>query len=228
MSEGFFKFPSTPHLVVADEVDVRGDKVLSSEERADFLRRALIVEEKVDGANLGISFSSAGELRAQNRGAYLVLPAGGQWKKLHEWLAPRMDALFDVLEDRWVLFGEWCYARHSVFYDALPDWFLGFDVFDKDAGRFLGVPRRDDALARLEVVAVPKVGGGRFASIADVWAEVADSRLGGCAAEGVYLRFDEGEWLGGRAKVVRGGFVQGIEKHWSRGGLVVNRVVAGR
>ncbi len=55
MKADFFKFPSTPHLATLPGVDIRGDKVLSGSERDEFLRHDLIVEEKADGANLGIS-----------------------------------------------------------------------------------------------------------------------------------------------------------------------------
>jgi len=112
----FFKFPSTPHLAVLQGVDVRGDKVMSEEERSEFLRHEITVEEKIDGANLGISFDGDGNLRLQNRGGIVQLPGQGQWKKLEEWLTSRIDTLFEHLEARLILFGEWCYAKHTVFY----------------------------------------------------------------------------------------------------------------
>lgn len=37
---------------------------------------------------------------------------------------------------RYILYGEWCAARHTVTYDALPDWFLAYDVYDTKEGRF--------------------------------------------------------------------------------------------
>jgi hypothetical protein len=51
-------------------------------EREEFLRHPLVVEEKVDGANLGLSFDPQGNLRAQNRGTLVELPgrgSGGNW-----------------------------------------------------------------------------------------------------------------------------------------------------
>ena len=53
MKDGFVKFPSTPHLSVMSEIDIRGDKVFTKYERDAFLKHELLVEEKVDGANLG-------------------------------------------------------------------------------------------------------------------------------------------------------------------------------
>ena len=69
----FFKFPSTPHLAVLLGVDVRGDKVMSEKERDEFLRHEITVEEKIDGANLGISFDGGGSLLLQNRGGIVQL-----------------------------------------------------------------------------------------------------------------------------------------------------------
>ena len=67
-NDAFFKFPSTPHLSIGDGVDIRADKVLSESERIAFLRQKIVVEEKIDGANLGLSFDPEGEIRVQNRG----------------------------------------------------------------------------------------------------------------------------------------------------------------
>lgn len=139
----FVKFPSTPHLTVLDGTTIRDDKVLTPMERERLLAHEVIIEEKIDGANLGISFDNAGTIRAQNRGAILQLPMTGQWKALPEWLAFRRELLFEVLSDRYILFGEWCYAKHSIFYNQLPDWFVGFDVFDSRKNRFVSREARD-------------------------------------------------------------------------------------
>ena len=223
MKDDFFKFPSTPHLATLAGVDIRGDKVLSEAERGEFLQHALVVEEKVDGANLGISFDSGGRIRAQNRGAYLHLPGSGQWKKLGDWLAPRTDTLFEHLSDHFMLFGEWCYAQHSVFYDRLPDWFLGFDVYDKRFDRFLSSKRRDALFAKMCVAQVPVIARGHFA-YPEVQKFLSASQLSDQPAEGIYLRLDQDGWLAQRAKLVRPAFIQAVEQHWSRSAIRANRL----
>lgn len=223
MKSDFSKFPSTPHLFLPDGVHIRGDKVLSLSQRQALLSNYLFVEEKIDGANLGISFDEDGGLLTQNRGAYLQLPASGQWKKLEEWLLPRMDGLRDALVDRYILFGEWCYAQHSVFYDRLPDLFLGFDVYDKLEKKFLSTSRRDTVLSKMGVVMVPAIARGRF-TVQSLAALLGKSKYGTQSAEGLYLRHDEGDWLVDRAKLVRPAFVQSIEAHWSRSPIRLNRV----
>ncbi len=225
MKEDFFKFPSTPHLATMPGVDIRGDKVLTETERDEFLRHALTVEEKVDGANLGISFDEEGNIRAQNRGAYLQLPGTGQWKKLGEWLALRTDVLFEHLCDRYILFGEWCYAQHSIFYDRLPDWFLAFDIYERESRRFLSSTRRDRLIEKMHFSKVPSLARGRF-SFPETEKLLSQSKLANRPAEGIYLRIDRGDWLEHRAKLVRPAFIQAVENHWSRSALKPNRLSA--
>ena len=224
MSE-FFKFPRTPHLSWLGDVPARGDKILSTRERDAFLARPIVVEEKVDGANVGLSCGSGGEIRVQNRGNYLRRGAPAEFQPLWGWLAERRQLLRDALRDGLMLFGEWCFAVHSVRYTGLPDWFLGFDVYDPEQGRFFSTARRDRLLASVRVTPVPCIGRGRF----DVDALVRmlqgrRSELGASAPEGFCLRQESSDWLEARAKLVAADFVHDIGDHWSRRPLEANRL----
>ncbi len=194
---------------------------MSKSERIAFLRHELVIEEKVDGANLGISFDADGNVRVQNRGEYLHIPRSGQWKKLGIWLTPRTDELFEHLTDRYILFGEWCYAQHSVFYGYLPDWFLGFDVYDKQTDRFLSSGRRGDLFEKMSINPVPQITRGNF-TLEDLKNFLSQSKLGDQPAEGIYIRVDQGEWLLQRAKLVRPAFIQSVAQHWSRSAIRPN------
>src|SRR5690606_5510157 len=59
----FLRFPHTPHLAWLGTAPLRGDKVLSPVEVEALLSRTVVVEEKVDGANLGFSVDESGALR---------------------------------------------------------------------------------------------------------------------------------------------------------------------
>jgi hypothetical protein len=225
VNNNFFKFPSTQHLATPDGVDVRGDKVLSVAERDAFLRHELIVEEKIDGANLGISFDGCGNVQVQNRGTYLQQPLGGQWKKLTEWLNPKTDALFDSLSDRYILFGEWCYAKHSIFYNYLPDLFLAFDVYDRAVERFFASERRDKFFAKIGISKVPTIATGCY-TYQGLSKLLSQSTVSSQPAEGLYLRFDKNDWLEQRAKLVRPTSVQSMEQHWSHVSITPNRLCA--
>lgn len=214
MNDDFFKFPSTPHLCLLGDVKIRDDKVFSDYEKYEFLRHELIVEEKIDGANLGISFDSEGNILLQSRGAYLQGPLSGQWRKLYEWIDLKLDALFEHLTDRYIMFGEWCYAQHSVVYNRLPDLFLGFDILDKYTEDFFSFDRREEFLQLIGICSVPFINKGHY-SLTELNSLLSQSKLGEEPAEGLYLRIDQGDWLKQRAKLVRPVFIQSIEQHWS-------------
>ena len=54
------------------------------------------------------------------------------------------------------------YAKHSVFYDALPGYFLEFDILDRERGVFLDTPSRRKLTEKLPVTSVPVLAQGRF------------------------------------------------------------------
>ncbi len=222
----FFRYPRTPHLAWLGDGQPRGDKVLPAHDAEAMLSGEVVVEEKIDGANLGLSVSEDGELRAQNRGSYLAPGrAHPQFRPLWSWLAPRESALVDALWPDLVLFGEWCYAVHSVRYDRLPDWFLGFDVYDRASGRFWDTARRNDLLATLDLSSVPRLAAGRF-TLDDLVALFGPSRLGSVPMEGVVVRREADGWTTARAKLVRPAFIQHIDTHWAKGPLQRNRLAA--
>lgn len=221
----FFRYPHTPHIAWLSEGEPRDDKVMSSAEAAEFLQEEIVIEEKLDGANLGFSISPEGELRAQNRGQYLVPPFTGQFARLGEWTAVHQDRLFDVLAESLIVFGEWCAARHSLEYDRLPDWWLMFDVYDRVAQRFWSSARRSPLASSLEVAQVPRLYRG-CVDLTQLkgWVAAQPSRLREGYAEGFVLRQEDSLWLHDRAKLVRPGFTQAITQHWRSRPLAWNQV----
>jgi ATP-dependent RNA circularization protein (DNA/RNA ligase family) len=224
MSDLFFKFPSTPHLAALGGNRIRNDKVLSRVNRNAFLKNRLIVEEKIDGANLGISFNGQGNLILQNRGSILSQPYSGQWTKLDWWLPPRLEILFDHLHDRYILFGEWCFAKHSLGYDRLPDYYLGFDLFDKTSKQFFPFDLRNQMFERMNISSVPFIKRGAF-SLLQLERLMGNSRFSDDPAEGIYLRHDGDNWLKQRAKLVKAKFIQTIDVHWSRKTITQNQIM---
>jgi hypothetical protein len=224
MNDPFHKFPHTPHLLWLGEGGPREDKIFPRTEAAAFLEGEVIVEEKVDGANLGLSLGPDGRLRAQSRGNYLN-PAHchAQWKPLWPWLARHEDALLAALGDGILLFGEWCHARHTIPYDALPDWFLAFDVYEPATKQFWSTDRRNALVRTLGIEIVPEICRDRL-SLHQVPTLLQRSKLGSVPAEGTYLRREAEGLLHRRAKVVAPAFQQQIEEHWTRRPLVPNRL----
>ena len=202
----------------------REDKIMSPHAVVEFLRGPVVVEEKVDGANLGLSVGPDGRIRAQSRGSYLAPGRShAQWSPLWPWLAARERSLVAALDTNLMLFGEWCYARHSIAYSALPDWFLVFDVFEPSTGIFWSSDRRNTLATEAGLHTVPEVFRGRL-TLREVPSVIDKSPLGAGTREGVYLRQEREGRLITRAKVVSREFIQQGDAHWTRRPLVTNRL----
>jgi hypothetical protein len=136
------------------------------------------------------------------------------------------------------MYGEWLYAKHTFFYDALPHYFMEFDVFDTQTSEFLNTPRRRALLARCPVVPVLVLHEGPVTSVAalakmitcsnfitdkrEMNLKVASTFAGVDPAEarqhtdmspdmeGLYVKVEEGGQVTGRYKYVRQSFTNAI------------------
>lgn len=116
----------------------------------------VVYEYKIDGSNTGLSFSNNKELLIQSRGHYLRGgPREKEFTKVKEWATALQNDLCDVLGKRYIMYGESMYAKHTIYYDALPHYFLEFDVYDKEKKLFLSTKARKSLLEGLSYVAAP-------------------------------------------------------------------------
>lgn len=168
------KYPRTRHIEGSRLQP--GDHDLSAVPFRDLRDQPLVVEEKLDGANAGLSFSADGTLRLQSRGHFLT---GGAREKhfalFKTWAQTHQRAFFERLSSRYVVYGEWLYAKHTIFYDALPHLFMEFDVLDLEADVFLSTPRRREILKGLPIVSVPVLHEGSLARLEALTSMVARS-----------------------------------------------------
>lgn len=228
MSE-FFRFPQTSHIAWLGQTAPRDDKVLAPLQAVQLLHDAVVVEEKLDGANLGFSLDQHGNLVAQNRGQYLCEPFAGQFARLPDWLSLHGENLWCALsthaDDDLMLFGEWCAARHTLSYDGLPDWFLLFDVYDRRATKFWSSQRRNLLASEIGLATTPKVFQGRCdLPLLVSMLQLEPSRFRSGPLEGLVIRRESRDWCIDRAKLVRAEFTQAIDEHWSRRRLEWNRI----
>lgn len=239
------KYPRTPH--VEGSRTQPGDGGLDTVPLSELRGRTVVIEEKIDGANAALRFTSDGELLLQSRGHYLTGgPRERQFDPLKRWAAARRDLLWRVLGCRYVLYGEWTYALHSIFYDALPHYFLEFDVLDTATGEFLATPERQDLLRGTGVVPVPVLHQGPWEGDPARWIgrscfqtpewrqHVSPARAALCdgadLAEGLYFKCEEQGRVTLRAKFVRASFSQAVAEsgsHWLDRPLVPNRLAPG-
>ena len=232
------KYPRTPHLEGSRLQ--QGDEDLSQIRFSEIENRYLVVEEKCDGANSAISFSKDGELLLQSRGHYLT----GGYRERHynlmkQWANIHKDCFYEVLKDRYIMYGEWMYAKHTVFYDALEHYFLEFDIFDREEGIFLDTPSRQKLTKQMPIVSVPILGEGIFKNKKDLLSLLGQSKYitenhteilrkisedlkldaerqcretdVSTMMEGLYIKIEENGQVIDRLKYVRASFLQSVE-----------------
>ncbi len=242
MDYKIIKYPRTPHIEGSRLQP--GDEDLSQVPFENIAGRHIVVEEKIDGANSAVSFDDCGTLLLQSRGHYLT---GGYREKhydlLKQWAGAHRNALWEVLGCRYVMYGEWMYAKHSIFYDRLPHYFMEFDILDRETGRFLDTPSRHALIAGLPVASVPVLHTGALKSkdallkflghsnyISDKHIEnlrAAARREGqdedricretdaSTDMEGLYIKIEENGEVVDRVKFVRRSFLQTVEQSGS-------------
>lgn len=233
------KYPRTPH--VEGSRLQKGDEDLSQIPFESIKNKYLVIEEKVDGANTAISFNDKKELLLQSRGHYLT---GGYRERhynfLKQWASIHQDKLYDVLGTRYIMYGEWLYAKHTVYYDALPHYFLEFDIYDKEQEIFLNTKKRRELIKDLPVYSVPVLGEGKFNSMEEIVSYLGNSHYitknhlenlintskklnldpdrqlketdNSMLMEGIYIKVEDDNQVKERMKYVRYTFLQTVEE----------------
>ena len=237
MSTPLLKYPRTRHVEGSRLQE--GDTDLEAVPWSELRGKRLVFEEKIDGANCAVSFSDDGDLRLQSRGHYLT--GGGRERHfalLKTWAATRAGALYEVLGSRYVMYGEWTYAKHTIFYDRLPHYFLEFDVLDKESGAFLSTRARRALLGGLPIASVPVLADEvatvhkRLTTLirpsafqSPEWRECLDQVARRCGldrelvrrqtdghglSEGLYIKWEDQVHVLGRYKYVRQSFLHSV------------------
>jgi len=236
MDYSIVKYPRTHHLEGSRLQE--GDEDLNQVPFSSVFGRNIVIEEKIDGANSAISFDGDGNLLIQSRGHYLH---GGyrerHYNLLKQWATENQDIFFDQLGARYIMYGEWMYAKHTVYYDALPDYFMEFDIYDRERGVFLDTPTRRSFTEPMGIVSsVPVLGSGIYRSKESILSYIGHSnyitedhlenlkktaeRLDqdvervlretdpSTTMEGLYIKVEEEGIVKERLKFVRAGFLQ--------------------
>lgn len=242
MHEAINKYPRTPHAKGSrlQKGDTSEGQVSLQEMKRLHPGARMIIEEKLDGGQAGLSFSEDLSLRLQSRGSYLTGGAReAQFNLFKEWATVWEAELMERFEDRFTMYGEWLFARHTQFYNALPHYFHEFDILDRKTGKMLDTETRHDLLSGLPVVSVPVLAEdwpGSEKEMLDLvgpslyrtanWREDmrqaaiaagvdADEAIQGCGPsadimEGLYIKIEKDGETVGRYKWVHPDFVQTI------------------
>jgi hypothetical protein len=141
-------YPRTFHL--------EGSKGISETEQVSLFHlegKSFVIEEKVDDSCVSMHFDSEANLRICHRDQEA---RGPEFDRLKAWTAKLEERLFDVLQDRYILYGGWLYAVHTIYYNRLPHYFLEYDIYDRQRQVFLSTDKRQEVLQPLrdEIVSV--------------------------------------------------------------------------
>lgn len=128
----------------------------------------VVVEEKMDGSQVGISFDLNGKPLFQSRGRFLDGSRERQFDLLKQWTNVHHNELYKILSNRYIMFGEWMLLKHSVFYDMLPNYFLEFDVFDKETNTYLSTLERHSMFMDTPITSVAVLWNGIVDDVDDI------------------------------------------------------------
>jgi len=226
------EYPRIRHLPFRPNA-TRDDLIASQNEvQIIFESDEVYIEEKIDASNCGIVFFE-GHPVIRNRNHILLkgrpkakTSAGTQFNYIYNWFyenISKFEALEVLCEFPPTLYGEWMFATHSVYYTALPDYFVAFDLYSPISKYFLNTGETRMLLEEAGFATTPLLHKGKL----DNWeqleafcqqkSEFADSKR-----EGIVVKTCNKERLLDRFKMVRHDFIQG--EHWSDKTITRNKL----
>jgi len=217
--------PASPHLTWLGQGKPH-DKVLPAGTARAILARPVVIEELADGAVIGLA-SDGDTIQVSRRQHVLGPGAHPEFQTLWGWVAEREERLVRALGRRLVLFGAWCAVTHTVRHDALPDWLVVSDVYERGPGRFWSVDRRNTLCRELGLAAAPELARAKT----DVPALVerlrtTASALGAGPPAGLVVRLEQGDHLVERAVVTRAEVADAPDEPSTRKSMTRNQLVA--
>lgn len=220
------KYPRTPHLYGSFVKD--DDKVISKDKSLSLIQNTnLIIEEKVDGSNVGIFFTE-GKLYIQSRGHVLRGNDHPSFDLFKGWAFSKSDILHSILKDRYIMYGEWLYAVHTLRYNRLTHYFMEFDILDKENMKFLSNDKRQSLLGNSGIQSVPVLHKGAVKSMKQLVSLITTSNFGG-PMEGLYLKIEEDGYVTERCKYVRKEFsiANTDQKNWKEKQIETQQLAPG-
>lgn len=173
-------------------------------------------QEKVDGANMGISWTSGPIIRNRNnilKKGYIETntPSKLQFRPAWNWLHENNKDILNISKELMspvTIYGEWMFAKHSIEYDKLPSWFLAYDIYVVEERKFLSPERFIEIMSKTKISFIPskKV---EFKSIEDIvrYSEL-DSDYRNGVREGIVIKTSNGDFLDKSFKVVNKYFIR--------------------
>lgn len=201
-------YPRIPHLDSRVSKMTHDDIVIES--KVDYPLQCY-VGEKIDGANLGISwYNNVPIVRNKNfvlKKGYskIKTPAKEQFKSTWNWVHDHKDDIIQICNEVYsdvTIYGEWMMAYHSVKYDKLPSAFIAYDIWSVEDRKFLSPKRVQELLSKTTIPFI-KSQLMTFNSLEDIVIESElKSDYSNGYREGIVLKTVEGDFVKDFYKVV--------------------------
>jgi len=191
----------------------RDDVALDAAAVQAFLLREVVVEEKLDGANVSLWLED-GVVACGLRSGVDAMDRAGQLGPLRAWVAQHDGPLRQALAEYEAIYAEWLLVSHSVGYDRLPSYLVVLDLWLADG--FATPHQRNEVCAAAGLPVPPEVWRGVPGSAAAVEKLLGPSTFGPGPMEGLVVRTVDGG-PPRLAKLLRPGFDQLDDAEWRRG-----------
>lgn len=195
-------------------IKVSGKQTLSSKETQALLTGKIIVEEKIDGANTGIIGGKKDKpFSLQKRGSLIDISEHPQFGRFKAWTMHKYSDLMKV-KYPYIVYGEFMWATHHIYYDSLPDWFICFDIWN--GKEYVNRKEKEKICSDLNVEVVHLLFEGYIDSVNDVVQYVygPSAYSSDHDREGVQIKNYKKQM---RGKIVNPAFVKEVDEdgtHW--------------
>lgn len=201
------EYPRIPHLDKHISNMTHDDIQLESKLQFPFTGW---VQEKLDGANMGVSWTSGPIIRNRNnilKKGYIKkeTPAKIQFRSSWNWLhAHNIDIqkISKSLMTPITIYGEWLYAKHSIFYDKLPDLFIAYDIYIPEDDEWLSPDKFESEISGTNISYIKPIKT-TFNDISEVvkMSELPSQYRNGIR-EGIVIKLSDGKKVTNSFKIV--------------------------
>jgi|SRR3972149_992158 len=130
-------------------------KCLEEEKVKALLKGHVTIDEKIDGGVLGLAWGGF-PLVVGKHSMVNYDKSSKKFYGLRQWIYDNYEKIAEIPLG-WVVYGEWMRAQHNIPYVDLYDYFIGFDIWDADKGKFLNFIDRSIFLDSLGFAEVPVI-----------------------------------------------------------------------
>jgi len=124
----FRKYEKTFRLLTP-KIKVLGKFNLCHKEQVALLCGKIEITEKMDGANVAIIRGNNNKWVLQKRRGLAEQGVHAQYSFFWNWARHNEEKILKI-PNGWKVYGELMYAKHNIYYDELPSYFLVFDIWD--------------------------------------------------------------------------------------------------